>query len=204
MKTCEDVFLTSALIGWVVNITPRPLYPRGKSPRYPFDRRLGGPQNRSGRRGEDKNLVPTGTRTPAPSAVQPVASRYTDWAIPAPQLKVLGCDNVLPGQDYRTPQRAVMNDYGVMVRSDDQHGEIWETRRTYSKSSIRVRTRGSGVRSRCLAVWAMGRVTLLYQINESQNVRKDGTIGELIFRDFHYLGKPLSGIHLGWRQSDRN
>jgi hypothetical protein len=34
---------------WMVNFTPRPLYPRGKSPRYPLDRRLGGPQSRSGR-----------------------------------------------------------------------------------------------------------------------------------------------------------
>jgi hypothetical protein len=33
---------------WVVSFTPRPLYSRGKSPRYPLDRRLGGPQNRSG------------------------------------------------------------------------------------------------------------------------------------------------------------
>jgi hypothetical protein len=32
---------------WVVSFIPRPLYPRGKSPRYPFDR-LCGPQGRSG------------------------------------------------------------------------------------------------------------------------------------------------------------
>jgi hypothetical protein len=30
---------------------PAALYPRGKDPRYPLDRRLGGPQSRSGRRG---------------------------------------------------------------------------------------------------------------------------------------------------------
>jgi hypothetical protein len=30
--------------------------PLGKSPRYPLDRRLGGPQSRSGRRGEEKIL----------------------------------------------------------------------------------------------------------------------------------------------------
>jgi hypothetical protein len=41
----------------VVNFTPRPLYPRGKSPRYPLDRRLGRPQSRSGRSGEEKPLV---------------------------------------------------------------------------------------------------------------------------------------------------
>jgi len=33
----------------------RPLYPQGKSPWYPLDRRLGGPQSRSGRGGEEKN-----------------------------------------------------------------------------------------------------------------------------------------------------
>jgi hypothetical protein len=43
---------------------PLPLYPRGKSPRYPFYRRLGGPQSRSGRYGEVKFVYPKGTRTP--------------------------------------------------------------------------------------------------------------------------------------------
>jgi hypothetical protein len=48
---------------WVVNFTPLALYPRGKSPRYPLDRRLGGSQSRSGRYGEVKILDPTGART---------------------------------------------------------------------------------------------------------------------------------------------
>jgi hypothetical protein len=38
----------------------------GKSPRYPFYRRLGGPQSRSEPYGEVKIFYPTGTRTPAP------------------------------------------------------------------------------------------------------------------------------------------
>jgi hypothetical protein len=38
-----------------------------------LDRRLGGPQSRSGRRGEEKILVPTSTRTPTSLVVQPVA-----------------------------------------------------------------------------------------------------------------------------------
>jgi len=50
MKTCGGVevqlhtFLTSALLGWVVSFAPWPLYRRGRSRRYPLDRRLGGPQ----------------------------------------------------------------------------------------------------------------------------------------------------------------
>jgi hypothetical protein len=43
-----------------------------KSPRYPLDRRLGGPQNRSGRCGEEKRLAHAGNPTPA---VQPVSRR---------------------------------------------------------------------------------------------------------------------------------
>jgi hypothetical protein len=60
---------------WVVNLTPRPLYPQGKSPFYTLDRWLGGPQSWSGRGGEEKNSQPP----PAlePSIIQPVAQRYT-------------------------------------------------------------------------------------------------------------------------------
>jgi hypothetical protein len=47
-------------------IVPRPLYPWGKSPRYPLYRKLGVPQSRSGRRGEKKILDFTGTRTLTP------------------------------------------------------------------------------------------------------------------------------------------
>ena len=47
--------------------------PPGKT-RYPFYRRLGGPQRRSGRA---ENLVPTGIRS---RTVQSIVSRYTEWA----------------------------------------------------------------------------------------------------------------------------
>jgi hypothetical protein len=40
---------------WVVSFTPRPLYPQGKSPWYPLDGRLGGPQSRSRYGDEEKN-----------------------------------------------------------------------------------------------------------------------------------------------------
>jgi len=47
--------------------------PPGKI-RYPFYRRLGGPQGRSGRA---ENLIPTGIRS---RTVQPVGSHYINWA----------------------------------------------------------------------------------------------------------------------------
>jgi hypothetical protein len=43
---------------WMVNFTPRPLYLQGKSPSYLLDRRLCGPQSRSGRSAEEKNSQP--------------------------------------------------------------------------------------------------------------------------------------------------
>jgi hypothetical protein len=66
---------------WVVSFTPLPLYHLGKRPW-----KLGEPQSRGGRCGEDKNLAPAGNRTPA---IQSVA--YIDWAIPAHA----GCDKLL-------------------------------------------------------------------------------------------------------------
>jgi hypothetical protein len=53
--------------------SPGRTLPPGKT-RYPFYRRLGETHGRSGRA---KNLVPTGIR---PRTVQPVVSRYIDWA----------------------------------------------------------------------------------------------------------------------------
>jgi hypothetical protein len=43
---------------WVVSFMLRPLYRRGKNPRYPLDRKLGVVQSRSGRCGVQKNLLP--------------------------------------------------------------------------------------------------------------------------------------------------
>jgi hypothetical protein len=49
---------------WVASFKHRPLYPRGKSPRYPSDRSLGGPQNQPRQRGGEKNLAHIWTRSP--------------------------------------------------------------------------------------------------------------------------------------------
>jgi hypothetical protein len=79
LRTCRGIALPNLRPrhwrwGWVVSTTPRPFYPR-----YPLYRRLGGPQDRSG--GVREISPPPGLD---PRTVQPVASRYTDWAIPAP------------------------------------------------------------------------------------------------------------------------
>jgi hypothetical protein len=78
----SHIFLTSALAGgeWST-LPPWPLYPQ-----YQLYRSLCGPQSRSQRRGEQKILDLTGTRNSDLSVFQPVVSRYTDWAIPAPLL----------------------------------------------------------------------------------------------------------------------
>jgi hypothetical protein len=59
----------------VVSFTPRPLYPRGKSPWYPLDRWLGGPQSRSELGGEEKISQPLPGLEPP--IIQPVAQSYT-------------------------------------------------------------------------------------------------------------------------------
>jgi hypothetical protein len=58
-----------------------PLYPQGKSPRYPLVRRMGGPQRRSGQRGG--KIWPYRDSNSDPYLVEPVASLYTDHAIPS-------------------------------------------------------------------------------------------------------------------------
>jgi len=40
----------------VVNLTSQPLYPSGKSPQHPLNRRLGGLQSQSGHFSEEINL----------------------------------------------------------------------------------------------------------------------------------------------------
>ena len=66
-------------MGWVVKATPRPLYPLERSSTHCIGCRVG---PRAGLDGCGKSRPPPGfdSRT-----AQPVASRYTDRAIPAPE-----------------------------------------------------------------------------------------------------------------------
>jgi hypothetical protein len=57
--------------------------PQGKSTWYPLDRRLGGPQSRSGRDEEKNSQPPPRESNPSTPIVQPVDRSYTYWAIMA-------------------------------------------------------------------------------------------------------------------------
>ena len=73
--------------------SPAALRPRKN--RYPLYRRLGGPQGRSGRVRKMSTPPEFDPRT-----VQLVASRYTDWAIPAPDNEVVA-QHVMYGGDEK-------------------------------------------------------------------------------------------------------
>ena len=75
--------MTSALRwGWVISNTPQPLYP----PERPCTHFTGGwVDPRAGLEGCGKSCPPPGFD---PRTVQPVASRYTDWAIAAHYLLI--------------------------------------------------------------------------------------------------------------------
>ena len=64
-------------MGWVVNVTPRPPYPRERPGTHCTGGWVG---PRAGLEGCGKSRPPPGFD---PRTVHDVASRYTDWAIPA-------------------------------------------------------------------------------------------------------------------------
>jgi hypothetical protein len=68
----------------VVSFTPQLLYTLENGPRYPFDRRLGGPQSRSGPSGEDKNLLPCRESNPGRPAHSPSLRRGADKSLAFP------------------------------------------------------------------------------------------------------------------------
>jgi hypothetical protein len=63
--------------GWSASSPARALALE-KDPRYPLDRRPGGPQSRSGHRGYRKAPLPLPVIEPLSPGVQPVVRHYTD------------------------------------------------------------------------------------------------------------------------------
>jgi hypothetical protein len=90
-----------------------------------LDRRLGGPQIRSGRSGEEKNsqTLPE----PEHPNIEPVAQRYTDWAIPALRLEwILGILEGKCGLNASTSGKGPVP--GFYVQGNESSGSIkgWE------------------------------------------------------------------------------
>jgi hypothetical protein len=81
--------------------------------RYPFYRWLGGPQSRSGR-------VRTTSPLPGfdPRTVQPVASRYNDWAIPA--LKCKNLNTIIMHIALQTKKETSLQQMKEMMMNHDQ------------------------------------------------------------------------------------
>jgi hypothetical protein len=99
MKACWGAevqlhaFLTSALEGgeWSAS-RPSSLTPRERDRQYPLDRRLGGPQSRSGHGGEEKN--PHAVPGLEPPITLLVAQRYTA-ELPGSCISCLVGSNIL-------------------------------------------------------------------------------------------------------------
>jgi hypothetical protein len=95
----------------VVSFTPRPLYPRGKSPRNPLDRSLCEPQSRSGRRGEEKFL--TLQRLELQPFRHPAHSQSLyRLSYPSSVIGIVRCKNRSPEicfRDYATVDEAVFS-----------------------------------------------------------------------------------------------
>jgi hypothetical protein len=79
---------------------PRSLYLWRRYLQYSLYRRLGGPQNWSGKHGEEK-ICPYWDLNPDPSVVQPVVSHCTDCAIQAPVINSQITNNCKPPSALR-------------------------------------------------------------------------------------------------------
>jgi hypothetical protein len=66
----------------VVSFTPQQLYPRGKSPWYPLDRRLGGPPEPVWMTWRRENSWVYRDSNSNPLVIQPIAVHYTNYDIP--------------------------------------------------------------------------------------------------------------------------
>jgi hypothetical protein len=132
----KSYFYLGTSWGWVASFTPRPLYPR-----YPFGRRLGGPQSRSGRRTGEKVLDPTGTRALTPSSSGPLTSRCTDYALNAKRKYI--CLNELLGDTdfvHGTMWCPIRNTTNINSNTTNYYPKIrWKLRESPFAALIRPR-----------------------------------------------------------------
>ena len=111
--------------GWGVSVTPRPLFTPGKT-RYPLYRRLGGPQGRTGQ--VRKISPPSGFD---PRTVQPVASRYTDYATRSTYMYKTEAKGMLECNSVQTWHKKVQ-----FVPSDAMDREVSEVRSWQSTAAL--------------------------------------------------------------------
>jgi hypothetical protein len=119
---------------WVVSFTPRPLYSQGKSPWYPSDRRLCGPQSRSGRGSEEKNSrCLLGLEPPPPPIITTVIVVMNAAAGNPSKVGLLDCSSNFVGFTHPTPRSQCVR------QSDGFHCLYSKHRRdtTYEISFIR-------------------------------------------------------------------
>ena len=105
------ISLTSALDGGGSQRHSPTALPPVKT-RYPLYRSLGGPQGRSGRM---RKISPTPGFDPR--AIQPVASRYTDCAIPAPLRGWVSIEINLNFLHYRTVSISNINNKPLLLNA---------------------------------------------------------------------------------------
>jgi hypothetical protein len=96
---------------WVVSFPPLPLYPRERAPGTHFIGGWADPRAGLDDMEQWKFFTLPGLELPPPMDVQPVASLYTDWAIPAPpghylepittELPTNCSSHILPGSSKR-------------------------------------------------------------------------------------------------------
>jgi hypothetical protein len=115
-RNSSTLYLTSVPDGWVVSGTSRPLY-LWEMARYPFCSSLGEPQGRSG--GERKISPPPEFD---PRTVQPVASSYTDCAIPAPYLQGTQWKQDVRRNQFTVPYCTVSAPEGCNLDFDSRFG----------------------------------------------------------------------------------
>ena len=89
-------------MGWVVNATPRSLYPQERPGTYCIGGWVG---PRAGMDWCGKSLPPPGFD---PLTHQPVAGRYTDYTTPVPRLRAVQPRNrvSIPREEYSPPSKA--------------------------------------------------------------------------------------------------
>lgn len=118
----------------MASFTPLPLSPRERSLRYLFYRRLNGPQNRFGRCGEKKNMLPLPgieTRPSNPQSV-PIPPELQMWPSLQKDLTQKKILHFLWQNEFRTIRN--LDDEGCIMELQEKPRKLFE--KAVSKNSV--------------------------------------------------------------------